>query len=433
MKQKEETASKKDLSTPEIERKKINFILQRFKKYYVQTELFVEEIQMREFAFMFYGMQGMVRHIAFTPQTLKKFVVERVPSHIYYSSALYRKPDAKTMDEKGWLGADLIFDLDADHIPGSEKMSYPEMLNKVKDEFKKLVDGFLLDDFGFDEKDVKIVFSGGRGYHAHIAKECVRKLGTQERREIVDYIAGTGLMEGEKIRDIRESMNYIFDATIYSPAGSKKYSDTKPEFVKTKITYSLPPPDAHGWKKRMREGIISQLEIWQKMEKSAVVKDMMEVKGVGEVLARKLYHELFEKGKAKHIIERGNLSVFSDDKIINAFLMLIKRKLAPAISGETDEPVTFDIKRLIRLPYSLHGKTGFVVKEMTRTEFENFEPLRDAIPTVFTDEPVKINITKGIEIPLKGERFSLKEGTAEIPEFAAIFLLCSGRATLENT
>ncbi|MCA1813180.1 MAG: hypothetical protein LC624_04420 [Halobacteriales archaeon] len=32
-----------------------------------------------------------------------------------------------------------------------------------------------------------------------------------------------------------------------------------------------------------------------------------------------------------------------------------------SMTGETDEPVTSDVKRLIRLPGSVHGKTGLRV------------------------------------------------------------------------
>ena len=31
------------------------------------------------------------------------------------------------MEEKKWLGADLIFDLDADHVQGAETMTYRDM------------------------------------------------------------------------------------------------------------------------------------------------------------------------------------------------------------------------------------------------------------------------------------------------------------------
>ncbi|MEM4161032.1 MAG: DNA primase small subunit PriS [Thermoplasmata archaeon] len=414
------------------EMQRLNFILPRFRNYYQQLELGVSDIPHREFAFMFFGKPGMVRHMSFTPASLKKFVVERVPAHIYYSSALYRKPDAKTMEEKGWIGADLIFDLDADHIPGSEKMSYAEMLAKVKAEFRKLVDDFLLNDFGFDEKDVKIVFSGGRGYHAHIAKDCVRKLGSNERREIVDYIAGTGLIEGEGIEEIRNNIRHLLDAEEYIPGGLRK----DPKYPqKEKISLKLPSADSVGWRKRLREGIISALLEWKNLTKEEFLNMIQGrkggVKGIGPASGKALYNELYLEEKYKTILEKGTLAMLTTGAQ-RALILFVVQKLTPAIGGETDEPVTSDIKRLIRLPFTLHGKTGLVVKEMSREEFEEFEPLRDAVPGVYSDKPVRVEILKADEIQLRGEKFSLREGITEVPEFAAMFLLCRGMAKLAS-
>jgi hypothetical protein len=84
-----------------------------------------------------------------------------------------------------------------------------------------------------------------------------------------------------------------------------------------------------------------------------------------------------------------------------------------------DEPVTSDIKRLIRLPCSLHGKTGLRVVKMTREELDGFEPLRDAVPPGLGDAPVRLLMAKRMEVRLRGERFSL-EGEVEVPEFAAL-------------
>jgi DNA primase small subunit len=414
---------------------RISFIQRRFVRYYSNAQLAVEDMPQREFAFMFYNRNGMSRHISFTPEALKKYVVEHVPAHIYYSSALYQKPDAKTMDEKGWNGADLIFDLDADHIPGSEKMSYAEMLEKVKEEFKKLVDEFLLGDFGFDENDVKIVFSGGRGYHAHITKDCVRKLGTQERREIVDYISGTGLFGETNIEDLREkSLQLLFETTAYSPkkmnTREKEEREEYKKYKTYKYAFRLPPENATGWKKRIRDAILHQLTIWSQMEREKVLKELVQDKKIG-AYANRIYDELFVQGKVEKIMNTGTLSVFSDERLLTYFIKsVLAKKMIVLGKGETDEPVTSDIKRLIRLPNSLHGKTGFVVVEMNRSTLDAFDPLRDAICPSFSDTPVKVEITKPVKIKLKNEHFALEPGTTELPEYAAMFMLCSARANL---
>ena len=107
----------------------------------------------RELAFMYYGKDFMQRHLAFTEkETFNRFLASRVPTHVYYSTALYQNPSAPTMDAKVWKGADLIFDLDADHIPGSEGLTYEEMLARIKKEMVRLLDDFILDDLGFSEE-----------------------------------------------------------------------------------------------------------------------------------------------------------------------------------------------------------------------------------------------------------------------------------------
>ena len=79
---------------------------------------------------------------------MRDFLKKNVPSHVYHSAAYYEIPGAPTMAKKNWLGADLVFDLDADHLEGSESMEYHQMLDMVKSQFQKLIDDFLLGDFG---------------------------------------------------------------------------------------------------------------------------------------------------------------------------------------------------------------------------------------------------------------------------------------------
>ena len=171
------------------------FLLKSFRKYYKDNPIIMpSRFGRREFGFMFFDRNFVQRHMGFTrPEDINRFMVTQVPSHSYYSTAYYRKPDAPTMEEKMWLGADLIFDLDADHLVGADKMSYAEMLEQIKKEMINLVDSFLLGDLGFSDDQVSIVFSGGRGYHAHIELNDVVGLGTHERREIVDYVTSNGL------------------------------------------------------------------------------------------------------------------------------------------------------------------------------------------------------------------------------------------------
>ena len=64
----------------------------------------------------------MRRHKAFNSEgELKDYLASMPPAHAYHSAAYYQYPQAPTMLEKKWQGADLIFDLDADHLPGRQR------------------------------------------------------------------------------------------------------------------------------------------------------------------------------------------------------------------------------------------------------------------------------------------------------------------------
>jgi hypothetical protein len=71
----------------------------------------------REYAFFWFSRKGALRHLAFkNPSELVAFMAKESPAHAFHSAAYYETPDASQMPLKGWLGADLVFDIDADHL-----------------------------------------------------------------------------------------------------------------------------------------------------------------------------------------------------------------------------------------------------------------------------------------------------------------------------
>lgn len=289
------------------------FLIRKFGEYYRRAKLYEpKDFTKREWAFVpleHFPQFVMHRHLAFEdPKELKAYILDRVPAHAYYSSAYYEDPSAE-MDKKGWLGADLIFDIDADHIPkGTLKHAKFEVMKLVK---------ILTTDFGVSEDDLEIVFSGRRGYHVHVYDERFRKLDSAERREIADYLTLTGL----------------------------------------------------------------------------------NVRRMGKMGMR--------------ILRCTNMGV-EEERCIS--------KLAVHI----DPPVTADVKRLIRLPNSLHGKTGFVVRPVDLDELEEFDPLTDAL--AFGEEPVKVRVLRRVRLKVRGEEYRLSPGKHEVPEFVAILMMCGGVA-----
>ena len=98
-------------------------------------------------------------------------------------------------------------------------------------------------------------------------------------------------------------------------------------------------------------------------------------------------------------------------------------------AAEVDEPVTRDVKRLIRMPGSLHGKTAMRVIPLHRDELNGFEPLRDAFPPLFPDHPIKVVVKNPVDITLRGKRIK-GEGTIEVPTYAALFMILRMKASL---
>ena len=381
-------------------KKSLEFLKQKFSEYYKKNNIILpDRFSRREYAFVFFGGKGMMRHIGFNKKNeITNFVRNKNPAHAYYSSAYYKYPDASKMQDKEWMGAELIFDLDSDHLPNAEKLSYEEQLFEVKKEFEKLVFDFLLKDFGFEKKHTDLYFSGGRGYHCHVRDPKILTLDSSERREIVDYITG---------RDLRDELVFQDHVTGTRRYGNRRYISTK--------SLKMPPPESPGWKGRISRGII---DIVNEIKISDDPYEKLKEYGVKHKDAEKLLEDLSEE-RVKRIRE-GNLDQTST--IRKFFLNNALRKTAVTMSaGETDEPVTCDIKRLIRLPGSLHGKTGFKVEKININKLEDFDPLYDTI--VFSDEKIEIEIKEPFKIKINGEEFNFEKGKNKVPEYLAVFLI----------
>ena len=344
------------------------YLKTKFLEYYSKNE--VEEVRAlneREWAFVEVEALPdfiMRRHIAFDSYIeLRGFILKNVPLHIYYSSAYYEKPDAENMEAKGWKRADLIFDIDADHLPNGS-------LKEAKRQIKTLYD-ILEDDFGC--KDMEIVFSGSRGYHLHVHDDDFLELGSAERREIVDYLLLTDFKFSRELPESRQTLRIaeIMAKKIYEAAKSGKVREVFPN-------------------------------VSPKREKMLTAS-------------------------AEEVFERVKRLDFSDfPKSLDRALSKLFNEALEKVKVQVDPPVTADVKRLIRLPGSLHGKTGLRVCKIERDEIDDFKPTRDAV--VFGDEDVKIRVKNNVKLRLKEEEFRLKKGKAKVPEFVAIYLICRGVA-----
>ncbi|MEW9491387.1 MAG: DNA primase small subunit PriS [Candidatus Aramenus sulfurataquae] len=292
-----------------------NLVKVIFKEYYERATLELPyDMELREFAYQPFESESYVRHLSFSNEVeLKAYLAKNVPLHLYYSSAKYQLPSAKEMEEKGWMGADIQFDLDADHFcnvkkfnfcptcgqavegdvcprDGTQAIEYVEVtkecIEKTKEKAIDLVE-ILEDDFGFKPK---VYFSGNRGFHV-----------------IVECSGDCALLSSSDRKQIAE---YVMEINVPKYRGE---------------------PGDPGWVGRQARG------------KSGV---------------------------------------------------------------EIDEQVTTDVKRLVRIPGSIHGKSGLLVR---RVELEKFEFSKEALSPL-KGTGILMPFVSG-EFELIGEKVKLREKT----------------------
>jgi DNA primase small subunit len=387
-----------------------NFLVSKFREYYIESSLDAPPgFESREWGFLFFDDSGMRRHKSFFSRgELVDYVRAMVPRHVYHSAAYYQRPGAPTMKEKIWQGADLIFDLDADHLRNAPK-SYSEMLDLVKKETQKLL-GFLTADFGFSENVISVAFSGGRGYHIHIRDPRIFALGGDERREIVDYLTGRGL-DIERLR---------FKVSISGDVGAEK--------VRALRCQSENSP---AWGGRFNEAVVRFAEEIRNLDEKSAVKKLTKIKNIGDVRAVEFYMRI-KSDRVLDDIRSGNLDSLKGVQDIWKFVInhYLADQFVEVLGGETDEPVTADVRRLIRCPGSLHGGTGLRVTPLSIRDLEDFDPLQDAV--VFGDESIPLEILKPFNTQMRGQSYHLVEGPTELPTCVAVFLMARGVAEAQT-
>jgi DNA primase small subunit len=383
-----------------------DYLKDKFQEYYKNADITLPpRFTSREWGFLRWKGGIMNRHVNFrTIKEVKTYLARIAPAHCYHSVAYYKDPSKNTMVDKEWQGADLIFDLDADHLPEMEdvkkgKIPFSKLMGYIREQTYRLVVDVLLGDFGLSEEDLLITFSGGRGYHVHVRTPELLTLPSGARREIADYLTGKGL----DLNKILIDAGYTKEYPIRGKGIERKNLGIE----------KLPKKDAKGW-----QGIITRYihhtldDLREKNDDDDEKKTIMKKFGVS-----------------------NDMLDFKDnnDNIFNKLPKTPKRLFVKIALKETaihpDEPVTGDIHRLIRLPGSLHGGSGLKVTTMDSKKLERFDPMKDAI--AFGNNLVKIRSIVSHPVTMGDGLATLKpESVAELPEMAAIYFMARNWAHL---
>ena len=293
-----------------------------------------DSIMYREFGFDHDGSGPRDRYNPFKDiSDLAKFMRRRSPYAAYSSISYYKDP----ANRKGYEKAELVFDIDAKDLPIKNccpKGSVCEICLETSKEIVSSIKDILKNELGLN----KIYFMySGRGYHIRILDETVMEFTDAERAYILDYVSGS---------------------TIPKKSGEKD-------------PWLLSKGHTRIFKKRVK---------W--MINNMSLKDFMAIEGIGRITATELFEakdkildEIDGRGsdlKPEHPFQRLE-EILKGNKYAR-FLDYIARLNASIL----DAKVTVDVKRILRLPSSLHSKAS--MKCMKIDDLERFDPLREAVP-----------------------------------------------------
>jgi DNA primase small subunit len=406
-----------------------------FREYYFRHGKRIEcprEISRREFGIRYFAPNGepgrMIRHLTFKSEgEVRAAAIREMPSDLYCSNAYYNHP-SYPMQEKEWLGADLIFDIDAKdlllpcqashsylicesclhaikgregsdrcHLCGSQNVILESIPCKVcfdstKKEVRKLLN-VLIDDFGINDKSIQIYFSGNEGFHLYVTDTNFLNLDAQARLDISGYILGKGMMP--EIIGVYRRPKGVEGKTgvkiIHSAERTPGRASRGPNF--------------HGTKPKTVDEINDKRDFLVKLSKDGPKY------GWQKRLLQELEIEHFSDIRLKNIVQqKGGYNGFK------AKLDEIGKKLGINI----DPQVTMDVHRIFRLPGTLNSKSGLA--KIKCSDLQSFDPLSEAC--LLGDDIINIRSHVSIKFILREKEFYVDEKAASLPAYAAIYLIC---------
>lgn len=370
----------------------LDFFKEKFREYYRGTSLELpQDLPFREVALQPFDADYYVRHLSFDSSTqLRDYISVNVPRHLYYSSAKYLYPGNNEMSEKGWIGSDLVFDIDSNDIPDCgkyvidfrfcprcgyiakndekecpycrlelKKFEHVDKacIERAHDYLLKLID-IIENDFGF--LTYKASFSGNRGFHLIVElPQPFDRMDSEARREIVSYIM---LNDFDKKHIINM---YMDDARRQKGFG-----------------YILPRVIDGGLRRRIA------LSLSKRVSDQDIKSFLMG------------YSEKIDYYKLAQLSE-----------LISKYIEEILNELSIPI----DSKVTIDISHLVRTPNSINGKTGwkaFLIKNVSEFELDPYTV------SISGNEMLQLRISVDLpQIRIIDREFKAKKGDIIVTEY----------------
>ena len=167
------------------------------------------------------------------------------------------------------------------------------------------------------------------------------------------------------------------------------------------------------WKERINKGLETFFE-----------KDKKEISTITNTPVPKLKSLLKSKEDLIKSLKKGYLFPLSPRKSKSFWTSVLENVVSDQMIP-IDRQTSIDMHKIIRVPETLHGTTGFLAKTITIDNLKEFDPHKEAI--VFGAEMVRLFIKKAPKFSLKGESFGpFEEEEVELPLFVGVYLLGKG-------
>ena len=280
----------------------------------------------REFGFDHYGNGPNDRYKVFVDDLrLKRFIKVKQPFAAYCSVAFYDKPNQR----KGWQKSELVFDVDAKDIPirtcdCAEGEVCEKCLNQAK-EIVLMIRDVLSGDFGLT--NINLIYSG-RGYHVRVLDEDVMDASSELRGDIIQYVTGS------KLPDLSNEYGFNDLQPFIIPFGYPKNFTRWSKYTILHLRRSSKLDDVNN----------------------QLLRDVLKHRNL-------LQEDLWG-------MFRSNIGPIRYKKVMNA-ISRINMQI-------TDTKVSIDLKRILRLPSTLHSKVS--MKSTLIKNIETFDPFDDAVP-----------------------------------------------------
>lgn len=336
------------------------------REHYEGADLLVSSIARREISL---GVNIRAQHFTSTEDLADTLSARSNIEGAFASTAYYLDPNVKTPSKRGHLGYDLVFDVDLK--PSTNRLDW---MYDVCFRTSALVD-VLVNELGFSKDEMILDFSGGKGFHITIDNPSYRDLSKTDRAQLANYIIG------EKVD--RKNLKY----------------------------------GKGGWNRRFSKYITNMTKLMGRDAKAN--NKLLKSLGLPQTTTKKLGDLLTDSTK-REALSKGRLGLVNQKVLASLQSNFFNQQ--KEMFSLVDKVVTTDAYRILRIPGTIHPKTGFVSTRLHIDDINDPDTIFEKIKDAGGMDMVTVTLDKeAIEDFDQVKVWAA--GTHEVPRWLALHLL----------